>query len=83
MARRGTKHEHYEAIAAFYGSKVAEDVSNPRVPGFAIYQAARIAGHFALEASRLRANPRRKSELVPGVPMACEVVGPILDSTPA
>jgi hypothetical protein len=59
LAPRGTRAEHYRAIAAFYGSRLVEDISNPNVPDFVIQRDARHAAHYALAAIALAARPRR------------------------
>lgn len=61
MAPRGTRVEHYEAIAAFYGLRLLDDLHSPRVPEFVIYHAARRAAHYGLAAIRMRERPRRRA----------------------
>ncbi len=61
MAPRGTRADHYRAIAGFYGSRLIEDIFNPNVPEFVILQDARRAVHYALSALGLEARPRRQA----------------------
>jgi len=87
VAPRGTRADHYRAIAAFYGSRLVEDIFNPNVPEFVIQQDARRAVHYALTALGLEARPRRKPAPRPmaagapwaAVPPACATS----DSIPA
>lgn len=60
MAPRGSRSDHYRAIAGFYGSRLIEDIFNPNVPEFVILQEARRAGHYALTALGLEARPGRR-----------------------
>ena len=64
MAPRGTRVEHYEAIAAFYGLRLLEDLVAPTVPDFVIYHAARRAAHYASAALKMRERPRRPRRAV-------------------
>jgi hypothetical protein len=61
LAPRGTRAEHYRAIAAFYGTRLVEDILNPNVPEFVIQRDARRTAHYALAAVELAARPRRKA----------------------
>lgn len=60
MAPRGSRSDHYRAIAGFYGTRLIEDICNPNVPEFVILQEARRAAHYASAALGLEARPRRK-----------------------
>lgn len=61
MARRETKGEQYLAIAAFYGSALAENLHDSKIPEFVLVHEARRAAHYALTALRIDEKRRRKS----------------------
>jgi len=61
VAPRGTRVEHYEAIAAFYGLRLIEDLGTPNIPDFVVYHSARRAAHYGLAAMKMRERPRRRS----------------------
>ena len=67
MASRGTRADHYRAIAAFYGSRLIEDLCNPNVPEFVIQADARRVAHCALAALAFAAKPSRKKALCRGL----------------
>lgn len=60
LTPRGTRADHYQAIATFYGLTLVEHLRNPNVPEFAIQSAARRAAHFALAAARLQEKGKRR-----------------------
>lgn len=78
MAPRGTRADHYHAIAGFYGSRLIEDILNPNVPEFVIQRDARLVAHYAITALKLAARPRR-----PKTPAPALGAPPIWGSIPA
>jgi hypothetical protein len=82
LAPRGSRADHYRAIAGFYGTRVGEDILNPNVPEFVILHDARRAVHYALCALGLEARPRRKAAPRP-MGVASWAAGATSDSIPA
>lgn len=74
MARRGTRGEQYAAIAAFFGSELAEELRNPIVPEFVLVHKARQAAHYGLTALRLEKRSPRPS-LPARLTESCQAAG--------